>query len=146
MGPMGSMGSNGMPSITHPSMSMSMGMPVGMHARELHDNQGFEGDYLHSVQRHSIQQSTNSSNYLINFFIFLFQMTKVSLNPECNLNLNGIGLIIKRNIETQRRVYFLRYCFLFFDGYFLCSNFNTVYSIWICDLSYCIPSTTCFKY
>ena len=46
MGSMGSMGSNGMPSITHPSMSMSMGMPVGMHARELHDNQGFEGNYL----------------------------------------------------------------------------------------------------
>ena len=23
-----------------------MGMPVGMHARELHDNQGFEGNYL----------------------------------------------------------------------------------------------------
>ena len=31
---------------------------------------------------------------LKNFFFAHFQMTKVSLNPECNLNINGIGLII----------------------------------------------------
>ena len=52
---MGSLGSNGMPSITHPSMSMSMGMPVGMHARELHDNQGFEGDYFDTARCYLIK-------------------------------------------------------------------------------------------
>ena len=38
------MSSGGMASIAHPTMAMSMGIPVGMHTRELHDNQGFEGD------------------------------------------------------------------------------------------------------
>jgi len=40
----GSMSSGGMASIAHPTMAMSMGIPVGMHTRELHDNQGFEDD------------------------------------------------------------------------------------------------------